>query len=249
MGSESRRQRHQTPTIKGGRITQAIVASPRSSLSPNVHTLPRADEEELGLHTTHLDYDHSKHLPSQTPRKPHLVSSTAGSRLGSNTSCASSAGRQAASYASRAAAPPLEDKPQQVSRLENQGHAMSPFQALAEGVKKSSNQLPHLRAPLRNITIPEPKKIVTSRSLPPHLRAPSSVVSSQVANGSLPPHMRARSSIVSSQASKVRSFHGRYLLNGTPWTFLDLLNSSSDAVFEACIEVLIEAKWVILISS
>ena len=180
----------------GGRTNQAVIADPRSSIYSNFHTLPDAEEEESGLHDTHLDYDYSEHPPSQAPRKPHLVSSSYGTRLGSNVSDASSHSRQAASIASCAPAPSLKNEPQQhISRLDDQGRAMKPFQALAEGVKKSSKQLPHLRAPPKKEIMPEAKEVATGSSLPPHLRtpirdAPVPEAKEVATSGSLPPHMR-----------------------------------------------------------
>ena len=195
MGSETRHQRYgteawnrsaarnnidkhlQNPTIKEGKITKAVIASPRSSLSSNVRTLNNADDEESGLHNTYLDYEHSKQMPSQSSQNTYYTSSITGTRLGSNASGASSAGYQAASYASRAAAPPKEEVSKPYTSSYN-GYTESPFQALAQGVESSGNQLPHLRAP-SNTSRPSAQSSKNSSSLTPHALALSSAASSQ----------------------------------------------------------------------
>lgn len=192
MGSGSRRQRYGTeawnrsaaldnidkhihnPTIKEGRITKAVVANNRSSLSSNVHTLSNPDEDESGLHNTFLDYDHSKQSssPSSPSSKKAYRKLLNGTPLGIGDSAASGARHDASSYASRAAAFSAKEGARKPSTVGYSDPAKNMFEALAQGNM-------HPRAPSPNRSAPNARDVRTNSSLPPHKHVPSSNASLQ----------------------------------------------------------------------
>lgn len=87
-----------------------------------------------------------------------------------------------ASYASYAAAAlPTREGPQTKPARGYPGHPghpghpgppKNPFEALAQGVRASTSQMPHLRAPVHNASITNSANLNTGSNLPPHKRTP-----------------------------------------------------------------------------
>ena len=81
-----------------------------------------------------------------------------------------------ASYASHAAAAlPTREGSQTKPARGHPGHPgppKNPFEALAQGVRASTSQIPHLRAPVHNASTTNSANLNTGSNLPPHKRAP-----------------------------------------------------------------------------